>query len=139
MNPEATDHIVAATVYVLASSARVWNAIASPVELIQWYAPGCRGEIPELRDGATLRFFNTDTGVQVATIARCVALVELVLRWRPVATRPDTILTNSYSLTPNKQGTSITIAQTGMLRFPRRSAPRGLRQMSRRSLRWRLH
>lgn len=107
------EHVVSTTVRIPVSPGRVWDAITSPDELIQWYAPGCRWDIPALRDGATIRFFNTDTDIQVATIARCVAPESLVLHWTPDASLPNTVLVNSYELRPYELGTSVTLAQTG--------------------------
>jgi uncharacterized protein YndB with AHSA1/START domain len=114
----SSDHIVSVTVRVAARIERVWRAITAPDELIKWYAPGCRWEIPELRAGATVRFFNSETDVQSATILRCAPPTEFVLQWTPDATLPETHLINAYTLTEGEPGTSITLSQTGYASVP---------------------
>ena len=112
------DQVVSTTISVPAPVARVWTALTSPDALFEWYAPGCRWDIPELREGATVRFFNSETDIQSATIERCAPMTDLVLRWRPDPNLPDTTLVNSYSLTPFEGGTEVVIAQTGYASVP---------------------
>ncbi len=112
------DQVVSATIRVSVAIARAWTAITDPDALIVWYAPGCRWDIPSLREGAALRFFNSETDIQHATIARCMPPSELVLRWTPDPSLPHTTLVNSYRLTSVEGGTSITIAQTGYASVP---------------------
>jgi uncharacterized protein YndB with AHSA1/START domain len=118
MRIDEQDHVVSTATRVEAPASTVWSALTTPGELIQWYAPGCRWDIPELREGATVRFFNSETDIQSATIERCVPMTELVLRWRPDPNLPDTTLVNSYSLTPFDGGTEVVIAQTGYASVP---------------------
>ena len=118
MKTDERDQVVSTTIRVAAPATRVWTAITVPDELIQWYAPGCRWEIPELREGATVRFFNSETDIQSATIERCVPPIDFVLRWTPDPTLPETTLVNSYSLSPIERGTEVTIAQTGYASVP---------------------
>lgn len=118
MHTEEHDPVVSATIHVAAPATQVWAAITTPDALIQWYAPGCRWEIPELREGAAVRFFNSETDIQHATIERCVPPEELVLRWTPVPSLPGTTLVNSYLMSPVEHGTRVTIAQTGYSSVP---------------------
>lgn len=118
MRTDTPDHVVSTTILVAATATRVWTALTTPDALFEWYAPGCRWDIPELREGATIRFFNSETDIQRATIERCVPPAELVLRWRPDPNLPKTALVNSYSLSPVEQGTAVTIAQTGYATIP---------------------
>lgn len=114
----ARDNTVLATIRVTAPAERVWKAITTPDALIQWYAPGCRWEIPELRAGATLRFFNSETDVQSAVIARCTEPIEFVLHWTPDARLPQTTLVNAYTISAGADGTTVTISQTGYASVP---------------------
>src|SRR5687768_3713919 len=93
-----TDHAVTVSVRVAQQPKVVWRVNTDPAALVQWYAPGCRWEIPELRAGATVRFHDSETDVQVARIERCEAPASLVLRWTPDAAWPGTFLVNSYSV-----------------------------------------
>jgi hypothetical protein len=56
------------SVLIAASPQAVWSANTEPKHLEQWYAPGCPWEIPALQPGATIKFHNTDTDIQLATI-----------------------------------------------------------------------
>ena len=109
---------VSATAQVAAPIDRVWRAITDPEELIKWYAPGCRWEIPDLRAGGTVRFYNSETDIQRATIERCAPPGELVLRWTPDPTLPGTTLLNSYVLREHGKGTSVTVSQSGYASVP---------------------
>ena len=113
-----TDHVVSATTRAAASAERIWKAISTPEELVQWYAPGCRWEITELRSGATVRFFNTDTDVQSAVIERCIPPQELTLRWTPDASQPLIQLVNSYTIRRIGEESEVTVSQTGYASVP---------------------
>jgi uncharacterized protein YndB with AHSA1/START domain len=113
MTTPSSNHVVTATVRVAASVMRVWQAITDPAELTLWYAPGSRWEIPALRVGAPVRFFNSETDIQHAVIERCAPPDELVLRWTPDQTLPTATLLNTYELRHDDGGTLVTISQTG--------------------------
>lgn len=113
-----TDHVVSTTVRVAGPAARIWEAITNPEALAEWYAPGCRWEIPELGVGATLRFFNADTEVQSAVIERCDPPKELILRWTPDSSLPQTQLVNTYTIRPLGDECEVTLSQTGYASVP---------------------
>jgi uncharacterized protein YndB with AHSA1/START domain len=113
-----SDHVVSASVRISAPLLRVWRAITEPGELIQWYAPGCRWEIPELKVGAPVRFYNSEADVQHAIIERCVPPEEFVLRWTPDPEMPATMLVNTYELRNDDGGTLVTISQSGYASVP---------------------
>ena len=113
-----TDHVVSATVRIAAPAERIWDAITNPEALAQWYAPGCRWEITELRAGATIRFFNTETDVQSAVIERCIPLKELTLRWTPEASQPQIQLVNTYLIQGTGEDFEVSVAQTGYASVP---------------------
>ena len=118
MTMPTSDHVVSASVRVAAPVTRVWRAITEPGELIQWYAPGCRWEIPALRVAAPVRFFNSETDVQSAIIERCAPPRELVLRWTPDPAMPNITLVNTYELRSDEGGTLVTISQSGYASVP---------------------
>ena len=99
--------VIAGTHSVTATPERVWRAITDPAELIQWYAPGCRWEVPDLAVGASVRFFNDPTDIQPATIVELVPVRRIALRWRPDPSLPAATLCTTYELTPTGTGTSI--------------------------------
>lgn len=104
-----TQLIVSGTIEVAAPPNRVWRALTDPAELILWYAPGCRWEIAALAVGASVRFFNSATDVQPATIlavepARC-----LTLRWHPDPALPTATLRTTYVLTRTATGTMVSL------------------------------
>ena len=114
---------VASTVVINSPKSNVWRAITEPAELIQWYAPGCRWEIPELRAGAVLRFFNTETDILSATIEVVRPQKFLSMRWQPDNRFPSATLQNTYELDDEGDSTRVTIAQTGY-----ETAPADVRQ-----------
>ena len=102
---------------------RVWQAITDPAQLEQWYAPGCAWEIPVLQVGATIKFHNTDTDIQLATIEALEPLQEFTLRWQLDPAHPGITLLNSFLLEEADGGTRVTISQAGY-----ESLPDGMRE-----------
>lgn len=106
------------SVLIDASPQRVWQAITDPAELEQWYAPGCPWEIPALQHGATVKFHNTDTDLQLATIEVVEPLQEFTLRWQLDPMHPGLTLTNAFRLEPEDGSTRVTISQAGYDSLP---------------------
>lgn len=103
---------------------RVWQAITDPAQLEQWYAPGCRWEIPSLQTGATVKFHNTETDIQLATIEALEPLHRFTLRWQLDPAHPGITLINSFLLEEAADGnTYVTVSQAGY-----ESLPDGLRE-----------
>jgi uncharacterized protein YndB with AHSA1/START domain len=111
------------SVLIDASPQRVWQAITDPEQLEEWYAPGCPWEIPTLQAGATVKFHNTDTDIQLATIEVLEPLRDLSLRWQLDPMHPGLTLTNSFRLEPENGGTRVTVSQAGY-----ESLPDGMRE-----------
>jgi uncharacterized protein YndB with AHSA1/START domain len=106
------------SVLIDASPQRVWQAITDPAQLEQWYAPGCLWEIPALQAGATVKFHNTDTDIQLATIEVLEPLREFTLRWQLDPMHPGLTLSNSFRLEPENGRTRVTISQAGYDSLP---------------------
>ena len=115
-------------VHVRAPASRVWLALTTPAELYEWYAPGCRWEIESLTPGATVRFYNTETDVQAATIEAAVPARELALRWHADPTQPGAPILNTFTLTPDRDATVVTIVQSGYEALPESVRDRWIEQ-----------
>jgi uncharacterized protein YndB with AHSA1/START domain len=102
--------IVERTLWISAPRDRVWQAITDPLQLEQWYAPGCKWEIASLKKGAEVRFFNTETDIQTATIESIEPPERLTLRWRVDLSAS---LLNTFTLEERDSGTQVTITQSG--------------------------
>lgn len=113
--------IVSHSLRVAATPDRVWGALTDPAELIQWYAPGCRWQIEALAAGAGVRFFNTETDVQAATIDTIVPHSRFALRWTPDPALPVATLLTAYALEPTPDGTIVTLTHTGYESVPAES------------------
>ena len=111
------------SVLIDASPQRVWQAITDPAQLEQWYAPGCPWEIPALQVGETVKFHNTDTDIQLATIEALKPLQMLTLRWQLDPTHPGITLLNSFHLEEENGDTRVTVSQAGY-----ESLPDGMRE-----------
>lgn len=106
------------SIWIAAPRERVWQAITQPRQLEQWYAKGCPWEIPALEVGATVKFYNTDTDIQTATIAVVDPPRQLTLRWQPDPMFPSALLTNTFLLEEEENGTRVTVTQTGYESVP---------------------
>ena len=65
-----------------------------------------------------MRFFNSETDIQVATIASLVDERELSLLWRPDPLLPEATLLTTYELTRDALGTTVTLTHTGYESVP---------------------
>jgi uncharacterized protein YndB with AHSA1/START domain len=110
-------------VWISAAHERVWRAITDPEQLKQWYAPGCPWEIPALQVGTMVKFYNTDTDIQLAKIEVVEPMQEFTLRWQLDEANPNTTLLNTFRLEEENGGTRVTVTQAGY-----ESLPEGLRQ-----------
>ncbi len=110
--------VVEHSVLIDASPEVVWDAITDPKHLEQWYAPGCPWEIPALQQGATIKFHNTDTDIQLATIEVLAPLREFTLRWQLDPMHPGLTLTNTFLLVPENDSTRVTVSQAGYESLP---------------------
>jgi uncharacterized protein YndB with AHSA1/START domain len=106
------------SVLIDAPPLRVWGAITDPAQLEQWYAPGCPWEIPGLQAGTTVKFHNTDTDIQLATIEAVEPLKEFILRWQLDPAHPGITLLNSFRLEEAEGGTRVTVSQAGYELLP---------------------
>jgi uncharacterized protein YndB with AHSA1/START domain len=106
------------SVLIDASPEAIWQAITDPKHLEQWYAPGCPWEIPSLRASATIKFHNTDTDIQLATIEVLEPLREFSLRWQLDPMHPGLTLTNTFRLEPETDSTRVIVSQAGYESLP---------------------
>jgi uncharacterized protein YndB with AHSA1/START domain len=106
------------SVLIDAPRQRVWHAITDPAQLEEWYAPGCPWEIPALQAGATVKFHNTDTDIQLATIEVVNPLQEFALRWQLDPAHPGITLLNSFRLNEENDSTRLTVSQAGYEALP---------------------
>lgn len=106
------------SISIRAPRQEVWRAITEPEHLEQWYAPGCRWEIPALRVGETIKFYNTETDIQPATIEVLEPLHEITLRWQLDPADPQTTLTNTFRLEAENGNTRVTVIQAGYEALP---------------------
>src|SRR5688500_1575168 len=111
------------SVLIDAPRQRVWEAVTDPAQLKEWYAPGCPWEIPALQPGATIKFHNTDTDIQLATIEVVKPLQEFTLRWQLDPAHPGITLLNSFLLEEENGSTRVTVSQAGY-----ESLPDGMRE-----------
>jgi uncharacterized protein YndB with AHSA1/START domain len=108
-----TELSITERVRVEAPPGRVWRALTTPSELFQWYAPGCRWEVPSLAPGAAVRFFNSETDVQTAVVEEAVPPHRLALRWQLDQDGALLSILNTFTLASDGNATAVTIRQAG--------------------------
>ena len=104
--------------WINAHRQHVWRAITEPEHLEQWYAPGCPWVIPALQVGATIKFYNTDTDIQFATIEEVEPPHQFTLRWQLDPMNPESTLVNTFLLEEENGGTQVFANQTGYESLP---------------------
>jgi uncharacterized protein YndB with AHSA1/START domain len=105
-------------VWINVSRKRVWRAITEPEQLEQWYAPGCPWVIPTLEVGETVKFYNTDTDIQLAAVEVVDPPHQFTLRWQLDQTNPELTLVNTFLLEEENGGTRVTAIQAGYESLP---------------------
>jgi uncharacterized protein YndB with AHSA1/START domain len=106
------------SIWIKAPRERVWRAVTDPQQLEQWYAKGCPWQIPVLQVGGTVRFYNTDTDIQLATIEVLDPPRQFTLRWLPDPAMPEAALLNTFLLVEENDGTRVTVIQSGYESLP---------------------
>ncbi|HET8670104.1 MAG TPA: SRPBCC domain-containing protein [Candidatus Saccharimonadales bacterium] len=105
-------------VWINAPRQRVWQAITEPAHLERWYAPGCPWAIPMLEASTTIKFYNTETDIQLATIEVVEPPHQLTLRWQVDPTNPELTLVNTFLLEEENGGTQVIASQAGYESLP---------------------
>jgi uncharacterized protein YndB with AHSA1/START domain len=106
------------SIWIAAPREKVWQAITQPAQLEQWFAVGCRWEIPSLKAGEVVKFYNTETDIQRATIELIEPLRLFTLRWEADQEYPNTTLVTSLLLEEENEGTRITMTESGYETLP---------------------
>jgi len=108
------------SIWIDAPTERVWQAVTEPEQLNRWYATFYHWDIPALRVGETVKFFNKDnpSDVQVATIHVVDPPREFTLRWEPNPQYPEVTLVTSFLLQAENGGTRATILESGYENMP---------------------
>ena len=105
-------------VWINAPRQQVWRAITEPEHLERWYAPGCPWMISALEVGATVKFYNTDTDIQLATIELVEPPHQFTLRWQIDPMNPALTLVNTFLLEEENGGTRVIASQAGYESLP---------------------
>lgn len=105
-------------VWINAPRQRVWLALTAPEHLERWYAPGCPWVIPALEVGETVKFYNTETDIQLAVIEVVEAPHQFALRWQLDPMKPELTLLNTFFLEEESGGTRVIAIQAGYESLP---------------------
>jgi uncharacterized protein YndB with AHSA1/START domain len=97
------------SIWINASRERVWSAITDPEQLGIWFAPGAKWEIPNLKIGGTVKFYNTETDIAVHIIEVLNPPREFSLSWEEEGRGMRT----TFLLEEEKNGTRVTIVESG--------------------------
>ena len=103
------------SIWINASLEQAWGAVTEPEQLNRWYATDYHWDIPRLKTGRNVRFYNKhdDSDAQVARIEVVDPLREFTLRWKPHPQYPVVSLVTSFLLEAESAGTRVTIRESG--------------------------
>jgi uncharacterized protein YndB with AHSA1/START domain len=92
------------SIWIAAPRERVWQAVADPAQIAQWFAPGTTFS----QNGNTISVRMGETDLEVAVI-------EVFDPPRQITTRhlPDRAITTTYTLEEENGGTRFTVTETG--------------------------
>lgn len=101
------------SIWIAAPQARVWQAIADPVEMGQWFLPPALGAQLQEQDGKLM--------VMMGPMGMDFCRVESSSAPRQLTTVgvPDSVISTTYILEPEKDGTRVTVTMTGFDAFPK--------------------
>lgn len=96
------------SIWIAAAREQAWRAVTEPEQLEKWYATNFKWEIPALQVGATVKFYNSDTDILMATIEVVDPPRQFALRWQM---EPE--LVTSFTLADENGGTRVTLRESG--------------------------
>jgi uncharacterized protein YndB with AHSA1/START domain len=106
------------SVWIHAPINRVWLAVTDAQQLSQWYATYYKWEIPSLKVGAQVKFFNGENDIVHATIVVVDPPREFTVRWEADKNYPSMSLVTSFRLAEENGGTRATIFESGYEMMP---------------------
>jgi len=108
------------SIWIATPRERAWRAVTEVEQLNRWYATYYHWDIPALQAGATVKFYNKDdhTDMQIATIEVVDPPRQFSLRWQPDREYPAMTLVTTFMLEEEKDGTRVTILESGYESMP---------------------
>jgi len=87
---------------------RVWQALTTPDDIIQWFSPRLPGAVMKLDDSGKITVHFGEMGVDFVTLETVESLQQLTIRGLP-----DGVVATTLTLEPDKEGTTITVMLAG--------------------------
>ena len=101
------------TIWIAAPRERVWQAVAEPDQLAQWFLPPALGAQMKRNDGGTLFVSMGPMDIPIAIVEVADSAWQLTIR-----SLPDNIVATSYTLAEEKDGTRVTVTMSGFEYLP---------------------
>jgi uncharacterized protein YndB with AHSA1/START domain len=100
--------VVERSIWIGAARERVWQAVTNPDQVVQWFVPNLPGAVMKRDDSNKLLVYLGEMGVDFV-------IMEKLDEPRQVVSRslPDKLLTTTYTLEDQKDGTLITVTMSG--------------------------
>jgi uncharacterized protein YndB with AHSA1/START domain len=105
--------MVEQSIWIVAARDRVWQAVTNPDQIVQWFVPNLPGAVMKKDDTGTVSVFLGEMGVEMI-------LLEALDSQRHVNIRslPEKLLTTTYKLEDQKDGTLVTVTLAGFEGLP---------------------
>lgn len=104
------------SIWVSATRERIWAAINTPEQLVQWFAPALPGAVLQSDDGGKITVHFGPMGFDFAKLD-----VIAPMRQVSMCSLPDQLLTATYTLEEEKGGTQVQVSLSGFERLPQAS------------------
>jgi uncharacterized protein YndB with AHSA1/START domain len=96
------------TVWIAAPVEQVWQALTTPDHIIRWLVPNLPFATMQMDDNGKLTIYLGEMGVDFVTLEAVESLQHLTLRGLP-----DGVVTSTFTLEPEKEGTTVTATLAG--------------------------
>ena len=108
------EHVtVERSIWIAAPRERVWHAVTDPAQVVQWLVPNLPGALMQRDDSGKVTIQIGEMGVDFVTLD----VVE-PMRRAAYGSLPDRLITTTYTLEDDKDGTRVTITMSGFEALP---------------------
>lgn len=105
--------MVEQSIWIAAARDRVWQAVTHPDQIVQWFVPNLPGAVMKKDDDGTISIYMGEMGVEVILLEALDSQHQVTLR-----SLPEKLLTTTYKLKDQKDGTLLTVTMTGFEGLP---------------------
>src|SRR5689334_12751234 len=105
--------VIEQSIWIAAARERVWQAVTTPEQIAQWFVPNLPGAVMKQDDSGKISVYLGEMGVDFVILEKVDSPHEVSIR-----SLPEKLLTTTYRLDDQKEGTLVTVTLAGFEALP---------------------